>query len=482
MVSLFIFLSVSLCCLLAAFARVHVNSLQKILIASFTILYAPHLLASELQWSSDVTNKWLNVRCTEAEHALTDFQGKKATIIYLENLPFRKLGRNSNAEDVAWLLKEGYRVIEIDYAKDVRAVSPAINQDIISLNKLLNSGNVFGKSDCSKSQSYVLFEGYRIKRNVSYFKDDPSVYNSPDNYTEGDSLHMDIIYPAHTRKRVPIILSFSYSNSYVTYNNELHLLSRENSNQRVFLPYTFAGFNDTFLEGAPAEGIAWAIADHPKYCEWGRGKPRGGKNDTYKSYQANPDAARKVKSAIRTLRYWAPSLGLSGKIGIYGFSRGSTAGSLAVGDRYVADFAQAGLHKDISDRVQAAALGPGVFDYTLIYDQKNDGDGNLELRCPWAWGSLEQNRDLWQRMGASYLVKSKDSAPVLFFYNHSDDAYYAYQIKKFRQHLDSLGVPTSEVTDYGKGHAVPQTSASLGSLYHFFKKYLQPPSVGKSAG
>jgi hypothetical protein len=234
-----------------------------------------------------------------------------------------------------------------------------------------------------------------------------------------------------------------------------------------------AGFNDSFLEGAPANGIAWVIADHPKYCPWGNGKPTGGANDTYKSYQVNPDAAQKVKSAIRTLRALGNNLGLSGKIGIYGFSRGSDAGSMAVGDRTVPEFENAGFNQGISDEVQAAALGSGVFDFTKILLTTGDGDGNLETRCPWAWGALASNYAVWEKQGSAYLAQTSASAPVMFFYNTDDAGYYQQQIGFFKHKLDSLGVPVTELKNYGTGHAVPQTGGSLSAMYAFFSTYLK---------
>jgi dienelactone hydrolase len=274
-----------------------------------------------------------------------------------------------------------------------------------------------------------------------------------------------------------VVLSFSYSNSYATYDSNKGTTTDAHKHLRLFLPYTLGGFDDSFLEGAPARGIAWAIADHPKYCNWGNGKPTGGANDTYKSYQTNPDAAQKVKSAVRTLRAKSWELGLSGKIGIYGFSRGSDAGAMAVGDRSVSEFENAGLHKGISDDVQAAALGPGVFDFTQIYNTTDDGDGNLETRCPWAWGALKDNYDLWETMGASYLVQSGQSAPVLFFYNTTDSHYYLDQIQKFKEKLEEWAIPPVSLVDYDNGHSVPKDSASLSKLYDFFDQYFAPPSL-----
>lgn len=429
------------------------------------------------KWVSKVTGSNISYKSTEARLPIRDFAGNYLTVVYLENLGFTKIGRNSNAADVACLLSQGYRVIELNYANNVNAVTPKINADIIAINDSIAAGSFCGYNNCSRYQSYVLFEGYRISRNVPYFRDDPTVYNTPAQYTSGDTLHMDIIYPANASVKVPVVLSFSYSNSFAAYDSKQGILTDANKEQRLNLAYTLAGFNDSFLEGAPANGIAWAIADHPKYCPWGKGKPVNGANDTYKSYETNPDAAQKVKSAIRTLRVMSEELGLSGKIGIFGFSRGSTAGSMAIGDRTVSLFENAGFNIGVSDDVQAAALGPGVFDYTQIYNASGDGDSNLETRCSWAWGPLADNYDRWQTMGSAYLVQSSATAPVLFFYNTDDELYYQDQIVHLKAKLDSLDVPTSMLVNYGTGHAVPQTNASLTRLYNFFKQYLAPPNV-----
>lgn len=441
------------------------------------MILASRANASTGRWLSRTTGGAIVFTSTESKTGVRDYAGNCPTVVYLENLHFAKTGRNSNKEDVAWLLSQGYRVIELNYAGHSNAITPLINADIIAINDSIAAGSFCGHSDCSRYQSYVLFEGYRIKRNVPYFKDDPTVYNTPAEYTEGDTLHMDIIYPANPEKPVPVILSFSYSNSYATYDSNKKVLTDANKDQRLNLSYTLAGFNDSFLEGAPANGIAWAIADHPKYCPWGKGKPAGGANDTYKSYEANPDAAQKVKSAIRTLRVAGTKLGLSGEIGIFGFSRGSTAGSMAIGDRTVPQLEKAGFNLGVSDRVQAAALGPGVFDYTLIYDALEDGDSNLETRCPWAWGPLKNNYTLWRTMGSAYLVQSSATAPVLFFYNTNDERYYQDQIGHLKAKLDTLGVPASTLVNYGSGHSVPQTESSLTSLYSFFRRYLHVSAV-----
>lgn len=445
----------------------------------FTLVISATAGAKNGTWPSQAIGRPLEFIVTESPEPLRDFAGKYLTVVYLKHLGFKKIGGNSNATDVAWLLAQGYRVIELDYAHHPAAITPNINRDIIAINDAVAAGDFCGLQNSSHYQTYVLFEGYRIARNLPYFQDDPTVYNTPAEYLTGDSLRMDIIYPANPVQSVPAILSFSYSNSYATYDAASKQFTDANRNQRLNLGYTLAGFNDSFLEGAPAAGMAWAIADHPKYCPWGKGKPIDGPNDAYKSYQTNPDAAQKVKSAVRTLRSLGTSLGLSGKIGIYGFSRGSDAGSMAIGDREVPEFENAGFYQKVSDEVQAAALGPGVFDFTRIYAVTGDGDSNLETRCPWVWGSLEEHPTIWERMGAAYLVESAATAPVLFFYNTDDQPYYRDQVLHFQAQLESLGVPVSTMVDYGTGHSVPQTGPELIRMYTFFQQYLDPPIISK---
>ena len=431
------------------------------------------------KWESKVTQSLIKYCITDPECPLKDYNGEVMTIVYLENLPFKKLGQNSVKEDVGWLLEQGYRVVELDYEHNKNAISPLVNKDIIAINDSLASGVFCGLTNSSRYRSFILFEGYRIKRDVPYFKDNPKVYNWPKEYIEGDSLYMDIIYPANPAEEVPVVLSFSYSNSYATYDSDKGKLIDLNKNQRLNLGNTLAGFNDSFLEGAPAQGVAWAIADHPKYCSWGKGKPVDGPNDAYKSYQVNPDATQKVKSAIRTLRKEGENIGLSGKVGVFGFSRGSDAGSMAIGDKVVPEFEQAGFNKGVSDEVQVAVLGPGVFNFTRVYQGSDDGDKNLEGRCPWVWGELKDNYQLWETMGSSYLVESSNSAPVLFFYNSDDSPYYHDQVMHLKAKLDSMGVETSLLKDYGKGHSIPQKAEDLTVMYQFMSSHLEAPQIIK---
>ena len=430
----------------------------------FVVVFNAALYAGNGNWLSPALGANILYTTTDPAVPLKDAHGNVMTVVYLENLGFDKIGGDSNPNNVSWLLSQGYRVIELNYAFHANAISPKINADIIAINDALNNGLFCGLSNCSKYRSYILFEGYRILRDVAFFNDDPTVYNYPSHYTFGDSLYMDIVYPANASVQVPVILSFSYSNSWG--GSEL------SKHQRLNLGNTLAGFDDSFLQGAPANGIAWAIADHPKYCDWGQGKPTGGANKAYGSFQVNPDAAQKVKSAIRTLRVKGAQLGLSGQIGIYGFSRGADAGAMAIGDKVVPQFENAGLHIGITDDVQAAALGPGVFDFTQIYNATGDGDSNLETRCPAVWGPLSSNRSVWEFHSAANLVESSATAPVMFFYNTDDALYYQDQIAQLKAKLDAKAIVNTSIINYGTGHSVPKTTAALSAMYGFFGQYL----------
>lgn len=436
--------------------RIHLSLL--FLLAGMTAL------AATGKWHSVALDADVTYNTADASKAFKDASGKYATIVYLENLGFEKVGQNTNAEDVAWLLSQGYRVIELDYGRSAKAVSPTLNLDIQAINSALQSGTFCAMSNCSAHRSYVLMEGYRIKRDVPYYLDDPTVYNYPDAYaaSKGDSLYMDIVYPANPRVPVATLLTFSYANSHST-----------NKHGRMYLPYTFGQFKDSFVEGVPAIGMAWAVADHPKYCDWGQGKYKGGANKSLGSIEVNPDAVRKVKAAIRTLRGVGKGLGLGQNVAVTGFSRGSTAASLAVGDKYVADFEanERGGYSDESSSIQAAVLGPGVFDYAQMPTTSREYTNTK------GWVTANPSAG-WDVQSAINLIQTKASAPTLFYYNDDDEAYYATQSSAMQKKLKEVGVDYELIKNHGKGHSVPQKVEDLAKMYDFLLKY----AVGQESG
>lgn len=425
------------------------------------------VMAANGTWSSNATGTSLNYTTSTASGTQAkDYSGKPMTVVYLENLGFQKIGQNSNAEDVAWLRGQGYQVIELDYAQNEKAVSPNLNQDIIAINNALNSGSFCGCTT-SADRSYILMEGYRIDRDIAYYWDDPTIYNWPDAAVKGDSLYMDLVYPANPSVDVPTLVTFSYSNSCGKDGNR---------HKRMFLGYTWSLFKDSFVEGASAIGMAWAICDHPKYCEWGNGKYTGGANKSLSSIEVNPDAARKVKSAIRTVRGLGKQHGLNGQVAVTGFSRGSTAASLAVGDKKVPEWEDAsrGRFPEENSNIQCAVLGPGMFDYEHAKQDSREYT-NMD-----AYVKVNPSNG-WAMQGALYTIETNASAPVLFFHNlddyysnGSEEGLYAKQAEYMKAKLDAVGVYNETMNGYGTGHAVPQDAASLKKMYDFLQKYVAP--------
>ena len=437
-------------------------------------------LAGTGKWSSPATGLSLSYTSSAATGtAAKDASGKLMTIVYLKNLSVMKIGTNSTADDVAWLRSEGYQVIEIDYNHHEKAVSPTLNADIIAINSALQNGSFCGCS-CSPSRSYILLEGYRIQRDIPYYYDDPTVYNYPDVYkdSDGDWLYLDLIYPASPSVKVPVLVTFSYSSSYAT--NSSGKLTSANKHKRMYLPYYWGSFKDSFVEGASAIGYAWAVCDHPKYCDWGQGRYTGGANKSLGAVEINPDAARKVKSAIRTVRGIGKPLGLSGDVAVTGFSRGSTAAALAVGDGWIDTYEDAtrGRFPEESSLVQCAVLGSGMFDYQHALSSSNEYQHMQAFvaanpSCP------------WEQQGALATIQSSASAPTLFFHN-TDDYYkdnnkdpqglYATQASLMKSALDAVGTPTQTLTDYSSGHTVPQTVSTLQTMYDFLLHHLPVPT------
>lgn len=410
------------------------------------VLVFATVVAEAASWRSTLLGKDLTCTVSKPSTQAKDAAGKSMVVVYLENLPVEMNSTVSNADNVKWLNNEGYTVIRVDYARNAMAVSPAINKDIIAINDALGSGAFAGVSNISTIRAYVVPEGWRIKRDVVYAKDDSKVYNLPDGYDGGDNLYMDIVYPAQPRQAVPTLLSFSYSNSW-----------HGKEHQRMYLGYTLSMFDDAIQEGAPLAGMAWAICDHPKYCDWGNGKYTGGANKSLASIEVCPDAYDKVNAAVDVLRAEASALGLSDKVGVYGFSRGSTAASLLIG----------------GGKIQAAILGPGVFDYQKM------ATGSREYTNMKAYVDA-MCKGSWQGQGGAWYVKD-GACPTFMFYNTDDDANYKTQADNLISIFKAKGVTYDTMVNYGSGHSVPQKEDDVKRIYEFLLKNLAEESTGIDA-
>ena len=402
-------------------------------------------------WTSATVGGAITATVTEANPVVS----QPALLIYLKNLSCERVGQEPDASILASFTSNGFRVVVLDYTNNVNATSPFLNADVLKIRNDIGTGVFPGSTglNATKSKCYILCEGYRLMRNVPYYLNDPTVYSGSDTNAQ---LHMDIAYPSQPSRAVPIVMEYSTANSY--FGNEDDRMDDANA---------FTGTTDTILEGAPAAGIAWAMADHPKYQNWGSPK-------LYSGFEVNPDTIKKVRSSVRVLREVGATVGLSGNIMIHGFSRGSTAGSMAVGDLAVPAIDSAGYSTALSSRVQTVLLGSGIYDYSHS-GGTTTGDPNgtavdIYSRFVTAWGTTSTNLAQWQTEGALYYMATAASSPVFLSYNTDDAAFYPYQAQLMAAKLVSLGVSHQVVTGTGMHH-VTTNATTLTAIYNFFKAH-----------
>jgi hypothetical protein len=418
-------------------------------------------------WTSAATGDAITATVTEPSPAVAT----PALIVYLKSLTCERIGQEPDASILADFKANGYRVVELDYASHVKATGPFLNADILKIRTDIGSGAFPGSAglNANKNQCYILFEGYRLMRNVPYFLNDRTVYNGAE--TTNVELHMDIAYPSQPSRAVPVIMEYSCSNSY-----------NGNADDRMSNGNAFLSINETVLEGAPAAGIAWAMADQPKFREWGQPKSNGYnfasfETNSDKDRNVNYDTIKKVRSSVRVLREVGATLGLSGNIALHGFSRGASAGSLGIGDLAVPAIDSAGYSTSLSGRTQSVVLGSGIYDYFHSGGTATGDPAGTEVNLyssangfVVAWGQPSANPTLWQLQGAPYYMATAASAPVFLSYNTDDAAYYVYQAQVLEAKLAALGVPHQKVTSTG-GHKVTTNPTTLTAIYDFFKAH-----------
>jgi hypothetical protein len=418
--------------------------------------------ALAVSWTSSATGGAIIVTVTEPNPAVSP----PALIVYLKNLSCERIGQEPDASIIADFTAHGYRVVTLDYAGHVKATAPFLNADVLKIRNEIGTGAFPGSTglNAAKNQCYILCEGYRLMRNVPYYLNDPAVYSGSDS---GAELHMDIAYPSQPSHAVPIVLEYSTSNSYL--GNEDDRMNNGNA---------FTGTTDTILEGAPGAGLAWAMADQPKYRAWGS-------PTLYSGFEVNPDTIKKVRSSVRVLREVGATLGLSGNIVIHGFSRGASAGSMAAGDLAVTTIDSAGYSTALSSRVQAVLLGSGIYDFSHSGGTTTGDPAGTQVdiygRFVTAWGATATNLMLWQTEGALYYMATAATAPVFLSYNTDDGTFYPYQAQLMNAKLTSLGVPYQVVTGTG-AHHVTTNSTTLTAIYDFFKAHTNalPNKPGKT--
>jgi len=191
-----------------------------------------------------------------------------------------------------------------------------------------------------------------------------------------------------------------------------------------------------------------------------------------------PDCARKIKAAIRTLRYEGNTLPLNGRIIPAGFSRGSGMALMALTTVGVNAFEGHGEHTDTGSSVQGAVVMSGRFTYIDLLP----GDKMIS-RYERAWGPRASQLESWRAHGALDYLKQPPSAPLFLTINVSESPDALHQMDVLRHRLTELGstftyAPESEP----RGHKMPLDSDVLENLFHYLDEQLRvapelnPPS------
>ena len=249
-------------------------------------------------------------------------------VFYLKNLSTPRIGTESDDSILRDLRAAGFLVVTLDFAHQPRARGPGLNRDLGKLRDDLRAKRLLAQYKLDDAHIFILPEGCRLKRDVTFFKDGAR------------ALAMDIIYPSKPAQLVGAVIEFSCDNQNRFGNTSLSICS------------------DTLLDGLATEGFAVAMADHPVAAP-------------YKGFDAMPECAWKIKAAIRTLRVEGEKLGFNGKIAPVGFSRGSGMALMLLTTAGQTEFEGHGQNTGVSSDVQGAVVLSGRFTYlNLLPDDK----------------------------------------------------------------------------------------------------------------
>jgi hypothetical protein len=342
-------------------------------------------------------------------------------IVYLENLATPRTGTDGDEAIIHDLLDEGYVVVTLDYAANLKARMPYINQDLFEIRNDVLRGKFLPDIQVDLAHVFIIPSGSRLLANVTYYQDDDR------------TLGMDIIYPSHPVKPVGAVIEFSCDN------------------QNRMSDSSLVACSDTILDGEVTEGFAVAMADHPVPAP-------------YKGLDPMPDCAWKIKAAVRTLRAEGANLDFNGKIAPVGFSRGSGMALMLATTMGMAEFEGHGTNTNVSSDVQGAVVMSGRFTYLDLLPTDH-----MIPRYNKAWGDETNNLDFWTREGAmDYL--HQPTVPLFLTINCSEEADAQHQMAVLRRRLAELGNDEIFMMDrQPRGHKVTLVPEILEAMDHYLK-------------
>ena len=354
-------------------------------------------------------------------------QTPQPVVVYQKNLNVARIGQEQDEPIIADLLADGCLVLVIDYMHHDKAKSPTINADSLALRKEMTGKKptLLADRKIDGNHIFLLAEGFRLARNVTFAQDGQR------------TLRMDIAYPSHPSKPVPMLLEYTCDN-----------VERMGSGSLLFC-------HDTLLDGAMAAGFAVAMADHPV------APPYKGLDDP------TPDVWRRAKAAVRVARKFAGEHGLSERLGVIGFSRGGPFAAMVAlnnGDSFMTS------DDPHSADVQAALVHGNRYDYLDLLP--NDP---MLPRFKKAWGDPFEKASEWASHGAiAFMKDAKQVAPMFLNTSRTESAEYQDGLAKLAKRLGELGVEhVYQVDDDVRGHQVSTKPETVTAIYRFFAEHLE---------
>lgn len=350
-------------------------------------------------------------------------------VIYLKGLAEPRAGQVPDSTLIGELTKAGMGVLVVDYGAAANATSPWINADLLDLRRHVSK--LAAPYPINPDRVYLLPAGYRLERDIEFYRDDQKIYR------------MDVRYPAWDEAvdnaEAPLIIQIPHNND-----------ARMNMN-------SFVKYRDSLLEGLMTCGYAVAVVAHPVA-------------PPYSGIDAMPDAIYKLKSAVRTLRAQAPRFGYDpSKIGVLGFSRGSGMAGLLAATGTVAKLEGDGLHLDQSSAIQAVLCQAGRFDHRTLME---DGFSPKKFSQYIAhFGDPILNADRWDAPSAVRWITA--DAPPFFLIVGGDDSYRVSQVRKLHEALLAAGAEHPYVIEEGRSHQVTENPDNIAAIRKFFDLILK---------
>ncbi len=397
----------------------------RVITLSFVFLVGCVSAQTPSTWHSEAVGRDVELRTTSAQAATTRPASVPGVFI-LKNVVASTATQDARRRAAKTLTDDGNAIVEIDYANDPAATVDALLKDLLKIRSDIKEKKLLLDPSIDINRLWILPEGFALKRDVTFYANDQKTWQ------------LDIAYPMDAKAPAPTLMEITCDNA-----------ARMGNFSLVFC-------HDTLVEGALLRGFAAAMIDHPVPA------PYKGLDDPM------PELIYRLKSAVRTLRAQANDLGLNGKIGAVGFSRGGPMAAFLAVTNGRAEFDVGGEHAGVSSDVQAALVHGNRYDYSKL----SDADPMLE-RFAKAWGGRETNRERWLAHGAAHYLVER-AAPMYLNTSDTESAEYREGLRALHEKLLTLGLDHEFAVDTdGRGHAVSTDAARLQSIYGFLARHLE---------